>query len=226
MSKKAAANSQSPGIEPTESPVAPAANPLSEASANGGLDVVREILFGEQNRQAEKATTELRDRFEEESAKLRREQDERLTKMENLFDSKVKELEKILDDERQERRTAMEDLLERLEQDLSAMRRSLRDESERARDDDEKILSQLEATTTDLRQRVQDVGRHVGRVCNSELVRIRRSKLDSTTLAAMLMDLVSKLERDEQHFEDGGPQDFLALTVPDEESLELDGPAE
>lgn len=159
---------------------------------------VREILFGSKSRQLEGSLNELESKMRAEHSLIRKEFHERFDSLESYLKGEVQALLEQLEREgttREDSVSKLQDKLAETGEELSKKASELHkrmDESERKLRDE--ILQARQRLTDDLQERTQDLSDKL----HEESKHLRKGKADRSTMAALLTDMASRLNSDEE----------------------------
>lgn len=180
----------------TSSPIQPRQASDQDELATGNLDKVRDILFGNQMRDADKRFSRLEDRLTAEIAELKDDVRRRLSALEDFMKRETESLAARLRTEQDERMDATRELSAKLGDAVRAFEKKtsqIDDTIARAqRDLGQQILDLHKTMSDDVRQKVDDV-----------LVRLQKAsaelqheKTDRAGLAALLSEMAMRLTND------------------------------
>ena len=185
MSKTEIEKLKSAGVEVTEPPV-PEAQPES-------LDKVRDILFGGQMRAVEGRLQSMEERFREEHDAIRSEFGKQAESLDALIRSEVQMLADRLAAERTRRAEELKSLSAEIKDAIRALeKRHLKLEQD-GNMADAALRDQLLAQSTDAAAELARLGERLGAELDRSHRELRSTKTDSSTLAALLTDVASRL---------------------------------
>ena len=185
MSKTEIEKLKSAGVEVT-GPPAPEVQPES-------LDKVRDILFGGQMRAVEGRLQSMEERFREEHDAIRSEFGKQAESLDALIRSEVQVLTDRLAAERTRRAEELKSLSAEIKDAIRALeKRHLKLEQD-GNMADAALRDQLLAQSTDAAAELARLGERLGAELDRSHRELRSTKTDSSTLAALLTDVASRL---------------------------------
>ena len=185
MSKTEIEKLKSAGVEVT-GPPAPEVQPES-------LDKVRDILFGGQMRAVEGRLQSMEERFREEHDAIRSEFGKQAESLDALIRSEVQMLADRLAAERTRRAEELKSLSAEIKDAIRALeKRHLKLEQD-GNMADAALRDQLLAQSTDAAAELARLGERLGAELDRSHRELRSTKTDSSTLAALLTDVASRL---------------------------------
>ena len=166
---------------------------LSELNS---LDKVRDILFGNQVREADKRFTRLEERLVKELTNLRDETKKRLDYLESYIKKEVDSLTERLKNEQAERDAAVKSLAEDHKNLASSFEKKFIQLDEQTtnsqRELREHLLNQSNSLQDDIRQKYEEILALLER----ESQELRREKTDRSQLASLFSELAIRLNAD------------------------------
>jgi hypothetical protein len=174
----------------------PVADGKADDPAAGSLDKVRDILFGQQVRDADRRFARLEERIAQESAELKEDVRKRLGMLEQFVKREVESLAERLKLENEARTDADKELLRELHDNARTS-----DKKFSAVDDQAgRLQRELRQQLHDIEQRITDDIQRQAHDSQTRLAResdeLRSDKLDRTALAAMLTEVAMRLTAD------------------------------
>jgi hypothetical protein len=160
----------------------------------GSVDQIRDILFGPQIREMERALTRLEERLATELTDIRADFKQRLDALESFSREEVDAVSQSVDAERKERSSALNDVTKEIKafaKDAEA-RVSRLDEKTRAAHKDlrKQILDQSKSLGDDIQARHASLSQTMDR----EVTELRTEKADREGLASLLTELALRLK--------------------------------
>lgn len=174
-------------------------NATHDEPGAGSLDKVRDILFGQQVREADKRFARLEERIAKDNADLKDDVRKRLAVLEQFVRHEVETLADRLKSENEARTDADKDLSRELHDAAKASEKKFgqlddhvgkvqRDLRQQLLDAQQKLSDEIERTAQDGQARLA-----------REASELRSDKLDRTALAAMFTELAMRLTSDSAH---------------------------
>lgn len=170
--------------------------PSGDFTGSGGIDKVRDILFGNQMRDYEKRFALLQERLLQETATLRDDTRKRLDSLETYLKQEVESLTDRLKNQQAEQDKAVKELAQEHKDAVKSLEDKIATVDEETSKSDrnlrQQILDQSKSLSDEIRQKYEEMLS----VLEREAKTLRTDKTDRSTLAALFAELAMRLNSD------------------------------